>query len=114
MRPASTERFWLAAAIVCAVGLVLLVLRARASEPPPAADKAVIELYTIRATRLELNVGAYSRFGWNHPGPFFFYLAAPLYAPSGRRFAPIEPPALAITFRRPPRAAPSPFTAPAP
>jgi hypothetical protein len=96
MRSASTERFWLAAAMVCAVGLVLLVLRARAPAPPPTADQAVIELYTIRATRLELNVGAYSRFGWNHPGPFFFYLAAPLYVASGRRFAAIETTALVM------------------
>src|ERR1700676_5130942 len=96
MRSESTERFWLAAMIACAVGLVPLVLRAQVSEPPPTADQAVIELYTIRATRLELNVGAYSRFGWNHPGPFFFYLAAPLYAASGRRFAAIETTALAI------------------
>jgi hypothetical protein len=96
MRPPSTERFWFAAAIACAVGLVLLVLRAQSSEPPPTADQAIIELYTIRATRLELNVGAYSRFGWNHPGPFFFYLAAPLYTASGRRFAAIETTALAI------------------
>jgi hypothetical protein len=96
MRPASTERFWLAAAITFAVGLALLVLRSRASEPPPTADQAVIEIYTIRATQLELNVGAYSRFVWNHPGPFFFYLAAPLYAASGRRFAAIETTALAI------------------
>src|SRR5438132_3862143 len=90
---------WLLVGLTTAAILTLAIvaLRAQPSETP-TADRALTELYTIRAARLELKVGAYSRFGWNHPGPLFFYLAAPLYAASGRRFAAIELTALMINL----------------
>lgn len=42
-----------------------------------------IELYTIKARRFDLLLGAYSRYGWNHPGPPYFYLLAPFHAAFG-------------------------------
>ena len=51
------------------------------------ADIAVGEVYVELATRGNLLVGAYSRFGWHHPGPLPFYLTAPLYAASGHQAA---------------------------
>jgi hypothetical protein len=35
-------------------------------------------------------LGPYSRFGWHHPGPLYFYLLAPLYAAGGFRFVGIN------------------------
>ncbi len=49
----------------------------------PQKDAALAELHTLHATRLELLHGAYSRFGWHHPGPLPFYALAPLYLLSG-------------------------------
>ncbi len=46
-------------------------------------DKAILEIYTRHASHGTLLLGPYSRFGWNHPGPSYFYLLAPLYAISG-------------------------------
>jgi hypothetical protein len=68
----------------------LLVLLFRASSGPfpdvvVADDPAVIELYTLRATKYEQLLGPYSRFGFHHPGPAMFYILAPFYALSGHR-----------------------------
>ena len=48
-------------------------------------DAAALEFGTWHAARGQQLLGAYSRFGWNHPGPAFFYLAAPLYEVLGER-----------------------------
>jgi hypothetical protein len=48
-------------------------------------DAAALEFGTWHAARGDQLLGAYSRFGWNHPGPAFFYLAAPLYEALGER-----------------------------
>jgi hypothetical protein len=48
-------------------------------------DEALLEIYTLQAAQGRLQVGAYSRFGWNHPGPAWFYAFAPGYVVSGYR-----------------------------
>ena len=48
-------------------------------------DGAVLELSTLHASHGAQLVGPYSRFGWSHPGPLFFYLALPIYEAFGRR-----------------------------
>ena len=48
-------------------------------------DAAALEFGAWHAARGQQLLGAYSRFGWNHPGPAFFYLAAPLYELLGER-----------------------------
>lgn len=45
----------------------------------------MLEIYTLHAAHGTLLVGPYSRFGWNHPGPMYFYLLAPGYVLSGYR-----------------------------
>jgi hypothetical protein len=90
-------------AILC-LFLVLLAgiaIAAFARRTPPIvtdSDFAVTELYTELATRGQLLVGPYSRFGWNHPGPLYFYLQAPFYAAGGHRAASIYATALAINL----------------
>lgn len=46
-------------------------------------DMALLEMYTRHAADGQQLLGPYSRFGWNHPGPAYFYLLAPLYKLSG-------------------------------
>lgn len=70
---------------------------ARATEPVVTAeDIGVTELYTDLASHGRLLLGPYSRFGWHHPGPLYFYLQAPLYAASNRAGASLFVGAVAI------------------
>jgi hypothetical protein len=86
--PAITARM-IAIAIV-AVGAGLwggLHFAASLPDETQYGDMALIELYTREAATGDLDVGPYSRYRWHHPGPAMFYLLAPLYEWSGRRFA---------------------------
>jgi hypothetical protein len=44
-----------------------------------SGDAAALELRVLYAARGLQLTGAYSRYGWQHPGPAFFYLALPVY-----------------------------------
>src|SRR5258706_2457511 len=69
-----------AVALLFAFATLALLAYARQAAPyVPVGDLALIESYTIDASGGKLLVGAYSRFGWNHPGPAYFYLLAPFY-----------------------------------
>jgi hypothetical protein len=71
------------AAILCMAGTILLtvsIYSAGARRTFPVSDMALIESYTLLATQGKLMVGPYSRFGWHHPGPLYFWIAAPFYA----------------------------------
>lgn len=72
--------YTVAAFILTALLLTAVALFLR-SEPESysVGDGAVLEIYTIHAANGALTVGPYSRFGWNHPGPSYFYLLAPAY-----------------------------------
>jgi len=50
-----------------------------------SGDAAALELGTLHAAKSVQYLGPYSRYGWNHPGPLFFYLAMPLYESLGQR-----------------------------
>ena len=84
-------------ALLAVLGLLAIVSFGRGT---PAivtdSDFAVTEVYTELATRGRLLVGPYSRFGWNHPGPLYFYIQAPFYAASGHRAATLYAVAVAI------------------
>ena len=70
---------------------------ARVIEPVVTSeDIAVTELYTDLASHGRLLLGPYSRFGWHHPGPLYFYLQAPLYAASHRAGASLFLGAMAV------------------
>jgi hypothetical protein len=76
---------------------LLCVYVARVTEPVVTSeDIAVTELYTDLASHGRLLLGPYSRFGWHHPGPLYFYLQAPLYAASSRAGASLFVGAMAI------------------
>lgn len=64
--------------------VAVAILIARGGRPvTPVSDTAIIESYTLYASRAQLLVGPYSRYGWHHPGPLYFYLLAPVYALAG-------------------------------
>ena len=89
------------AAFLLSVVLALLALLTFARETPPImtdSDLAVGEIYTQLAGETRLLLGPYSRFGWHHPGPLYFYVQAPLYVLSGRRAAALYAGALAINL----------------
>src|SRR5262245_9561961 len=75
---------WIAAVggALALTGAAILV--ARGGRPvTPVSDTAIIESYTLYASRAQLLVGPYSRYGWHHPGPLYFYLLAPVYTLAG-------------------------------
>lgn len=60
--------------------LTVSIALCRRVPDPPVADHAVLEL-TLRELRGHpLLLGAYSRFGWYHPGPLWLYSLAPFLA----------------------------------
>jgi len=89
------SRHWRARAVrvstlAIAVLLVLSALVSVARSTPPIiteGDFALTELYTELAAGGRLLAGPYSRFGWHHPGPAYFYVQAPLYVLAGHRAA---------------------------
>jgi hypothetical protein len=72
---------WLALGVTAltAVATVAVPL-ARLREPfVHVVDAAIIELDVRNALDGGQLLGPYSRFGWNHPGPAYFYLLGPAY-----------------------------------
>src|SRR5688572_9040191 len=74
--------------IVFAVMAVLLCLAiVLTSQPLPqqwlSGDAALFEIYTRNAASGQQILGAYSQFGWNHPGPLPFYTFLPFYLLGG-------------------------------
>ena len=70
------------AGVIGAIVMLLLALSAdsaRSRRTFPAGDGALLESYTLLATQGRLVYGPYSRFGWHHPGPLYFWTAAPFY-----------------------------------
>jgi hypothetical protein len=70
-------------AMVAMTAMLLIALSVHAASSQrhfPIGDHALIESYTLLATQGKLLVGPYSRFGWHHPGPLYFWLSAPFYA----------------------------------
>jgi hypothetical protein len=72
-----------ALALICVAAPFILALGRLATEPAVpvnlAGDSALIELATREASEGARLLGPYSRFGWNHPGPLYFYLLAGPY-----------------------------------
>jgi hypothetical protein len=64
----------------------------------PVGDGAVIELYTLLASRGWWEYGPYSRFGWHHPGPLVFYLMTPFYIASREQSLAVNAGAVAINL----------------
>lgn len=88
-----------------AIGLPLLCLvvlgRLLVASAPTAyawGDGALLELYTLHASRGFWLLGPYSHFGWHHPGPLLFYALLPAYALSGFHAFGLNAGALAINL----------------
>jgi hypothetical protein len=83
-------------AALAAINLIWLTRHA----PPfrEVSDGAILEIYTLEALKGKLLLGPYSRFGWHHPGPLYFYLEAPWYWLSGRHTAGMQAGALVINL----------------
>jgi hypothetical protein len=75
--------WWVLLGCLLAVALpaLMIALAALWARPDvhPGADQALIEIGTGNAAKLNQELGPYSRFGWSHPGPSWYYLLAPLY-----------------------------------
>jgi len=87
--------------VLAAVALAAIAVVAQARLTAPIvtnSDLAVTELYTEVAARGQLLAGPYSRFGWNHPGPMYFYVLAPLYAAGGHQATSLFATAVAINL----------------
>ena len=63
--------------------LSTLVLLAGPNDFVLRGDAAVIELAVRNASDFAQHLGPYSRFGWTHPGPAWFYALAPIYVLGG-------------------------------
>jgi hypothetical protein len=64
---------------VAAVVVVLVYVLLKGEWFIPRDDYAVTELAVQEAVRLERLLGPYSRFGFFHPGPMYFYAVAPAF-----------------------------------
>jgi hypothetical protein len=103
-RASGSAAVWSVFALTLAV-LFLAAFALRRHTPTVYADgdPAIIELYTWQALHGLWVYGPYSRFGWHHPGPLYFYLLAPLYAASGQHTLALDAAASALLrFARPP------------
>lgn len=83
--PHAVGLFALTLVAVPFVVLLVDLLRQPAVPVYLVADFGLIELATREAARGVRLLGAWSRFGWNHPGPAYFYLLAPFYTAAGAR-----------------------------
>src|SRR5215471_4732535 len=93
-----TRRAAAIAATVLALAAGLVFVARRAPPVVTGSDIAVAELYTDLASHGRLLLGPYSRFGWHHPGPLYFYLQAPLYVASDRAGASLFAGAVAMNL----------------
>ena len=86
------------APVVAAAVLIASSLAIVRGLPPSFAvsDEALIEMGTLSALDGRQLVGAYSRYGWNHPGPLLFYALSPFYAAGGSRRGGLSAGALAL------------------
>jgi hypothetical protein len=99
-RPSALGMALWAASALAIIVLVAWCLALPGRTPPafPEGDPAVLELYTWQAAHGFWEYGPYSRFGWHHPGPIFFYLLAPFYIASQHHTLALDAGALAINL----------------
>ena len=71
-------RWWPVVVLACLPAIAVLVsaMVAAGRDPIADSDAAVTEIWVRTALDGDALVGPYSRFGWHHPGPTWFYLAA--------------------------------------
>jgi hypothetical protein len=86
-------------ALAVAAGIATLILSSRREERfREVSDGAILEISTMEALHGRQLVGPYSRFGWSHPGPLYFFVESPWYVASGRHTAGMIAGALALNI----------------
>jgi hypothetical protein len=80
------------------IALALIALARTSPAIVTKSDIAVTELYVQLAAKGQLLSGPYSRFGWHHPGPLYFWIQVPFYALSGDKAVGLYAGALAINL----------------
>ena len=74
------------AVVTLVLALALTAVASRvAPDLAPQSDDALIDLHVRNVVTDGQPVGAYSRFGWSHPGPLYFQWLAPFYLAGGSR-----------------------------
>ena len=84
-RPADwwSNRVRVGAALLVTIPIVVAALRIFASDFIATGDIAATELRVRDVFHHPVLLGAYSRFGWHHPGPALFWFLAPPYTVAG-------------------------------
>lgn len=76
---------WLALLVAPMLAAIVDLLTSLSSDYSVISDQATMELHIREIGSRLLEVGPFSRYGWSHPGPAIYYLAAPLYHLMGER-----------------------------
>src|SRR5579862_6618438 len=81
----TSARLSLALTLVALLPVLVVVVTRWGRRYVPVGDIALVDLRVrdVWSRAIPL-VGAYSRLGWNHPGPAMFWLLAPLSGLTGR------------------------------
>lgn len=82
--------------LVVALSLAPLAVIHGANDVWPVGDLALIELNVRQALDFHRYLGAYSQYGWNHPGPLAYYAMTPWYVLGGGSTLALDAAALAI------------------
>ena len=72
-----------ACALIFSFVLAIILIARSAPQVAAFADGALFEVHTRNALQGQQALGAYSQFGWSHPGPLAFYVFGPLYQLGG-------------------------------
>jgi hypothetical protein len=72
-------RLMVAAALFACFSLAIVIFTSAARQQWAFSDPAIFEIDVRNATHGQQSVGAYSQYGWSHPGPLVFYAFAPFY-----------------------------------
>lgn len=72
-----------ACALIFSFVLAIILISRSAPQVAAFADGALFEVHTRNALQGQQALGAYSQFGWSHPGPLAFYVFGPLYQLGG-------------------------------
>jgi hypothetical protein len=83
-----SRRVFFALVVLCLLPIVTALsvdVALREARDPSLGDIAALELRVLDASAGRLKLGAYSRFGWQHPGPAYLYAMVPLYLATGKQ-----------------------------
>ena len=77
-------RLMVAAALFACFSLAIVFFTSAARQQWAFSDPAIFEIDVRNAAHGQQAVGAYSQYGWSHPGPLVFYAFVPFYQWGGK------------------------------